>query len=180
MSKIENDHAKPALTDLIVGDLGISITQSRAHSIALFAFKTAVVFDHLARNRQPFFERSARHEFGRSLTLPLNVNMWLAGFSPAGKGNAHTGYHTGTLPNTGGISMYVCTYAVGHVVLQTVGCNASDVHQIMPKTKQFDGLSIPFWPEIPNGFIWPAGEVLQTVDDFDSFCMRWRDIEVTV
>lgn len=180
MSAIENNHARPSLADLITGKVEIPISQPRRNSIALFAFKTAVVFDHLVRNRQPFFERSARHEFRNSLTIPSNVSIWLAGFGPAGKGNAHTCYHTGILPNTNEITMYVCTYAVGHVVLQIVGCNAPVVRQIATKTTQFDGLSVPLWPELPAGFVWPAGEVLQTVDDFDSFSMRWRDLEITV
>jgi hypothetical protein len=180
MSKIENEHAKPSLADLIVGKLDIPISQSRAHSIALFAFKTAVVFDHLTRNREPFFERSVRHEFRNSLAIPPNVSMWLAGFLPAGKGNAHTGYHAGSFRETNDISMYVCTYAVGHVVIQIVGGNAPRVSQIRTKTKEFDSISVPIWPIVLEGFVWPVGSVLRTVDDFDSYSMRWKDLEVTI
>jgi hypothetical protein len=55
MSKIEGDHAKPSMEDLITGKLDIPIMQSRANSIALFGFKTAVVLDHLRRDPEPFF-----------------------------------------------------------------------------------------------------------------------------
>src|SRR5882672_4728774 len=41
MSRMEEFHAKPSMSDLIVGKLDIPIPQSRANSIALFAFKTA-------------------------------------------------------------------------------------------------------------------------------------------
>src|SRR5271154_5981831 len=44
MSDIENDHAKPAMTDLITGKVDVPITESKARSLALFGFKTAVVF----------------------------------------------------------------------------------------------------------------------------------------
>jgi hypothetical protein len=38
MSNIENQHAKPVMTDLIIGKVDIPIPQSSARSIALFAF----------------------------------------------------------------------------------------------------------------------------------------------
>ncbi|MGB8523552.1 MAG: hypothetical protein WCD43_11345 [Candidatus Acidiferrales bacterium] len=179
MSDIESSHAKPSLTDLIIGKMDFLITQSRARSIALFAFKTAVIFDHLARKREPFFLASSRHAFRESLTIPSNVQMWMAGFRPPGKGKAQTVYHTGNVPGKNSIEIYACTYAVGHLVIQIVGCNASEVSSIQPRLARFETLSVPFWPSLPDGFIWPAGDVLRTVDDLDAFSMRWRHLTVT-
>jgi hypothetical protein len=53
MSDIETEHAQPALTPLITGEMDIPIDLSRAHSMALFAFKTTVVLDHARRLREP-------------------------------------------------------------------------------------------------------------------------------
>ena len=55
MSDIENLHAKPAMADIILGKLDLAISQQRARSIAMFAFKSAVVLDHVSRGREPFF-----------------------------------------------------------------------------------------------------------------------------
>src|ERR1017187_10244882 len=49
MSDIESHHAKPALTPLITGEMDIPINLERAQSMALFAFKTAVILDHSQR-----------------------------------------------------------------------------------------------------------------------------------
>src|ERR1700677_4836142 len=49
MSEIESKHAKPVMTPLIKGDSAFPIGSSEAHSLALFAFKTAVVLDHAHR-----------------------------------------------------------------------------------------------------------------------------------
>ncbi len=60
MSEIEAHHAKPALTPLITGEMEIPIDLNRAQSMALFAFKTAVVLDHSQRDRVPFFSKRQR------------------------------------------------------------------------------------------------------------------------
>jgi hypothetical protein len=177
MSKIERKHAKPSMADLITGKLDIPIPRSRANSIALFCFKTAVVLDHLARNREPFFKRSCRHNFRTSLAIPPNVGMWMAGFGPFGKGEIHTGYFDGAASDTLQLKTYVCTYAVGHFVFQVAGYILHGFTWITPKSRDFNDLAVPFWPTIPEGFVWPPANVLRTVKDFDSFSMRWQTVE---
>lgn len=109
MSDIESNHAKPAMSDLIKGTPGILLSFSRTNSIALFAFKTAVVFDYMQRNRMPFFARSVRNQFRESLTVPPTVRMWMAGFVPNGRGRVLTLYHAGELPSANRFELYVCT-----------------------------------------------------------------------
>jgi hypothetical protein len=109
MSEIESKHAKPAMKDLIAGDLDIPVSQARARSIALFAFKTAVIFDHMKRDREPFFLRSVRHRFREHLAIPPQVRMWMARFVPMGKGEAHACYHEGEISLTNRLKLYVCT-----------------------------------------------------------------------
>jgi len=91
MSEIESKHAKPSMTDLIRLRWPLVIDEKRANSLAIFAFKTAVVFDHVARNRPPFFSRSARRQFRRHLAVPPMVRMWMAASSGLRRGSVLTG-----------------------------------------------------------------------------------------
>jgi hypothetical protein len=177
MSTIESQHAKPAMADLIVGKTGIPISQSRANSIALFAFKTAVIFDHVSRSREPFFSDAARHGFRETLTIPDNVRMWMAGFGPRGRGEVMTMYHEGRTPLGDAFQFYVCTYGVGHLVFQVVACKNLMARSFWPSAS-FESLAVPFWTHIPEGFVWPAANVLRSSGQFNSFSRQWNDIVV--
>lgn len=177
MSGIES-RAKSAMSDFILGRQG-PISQSCADSIALFAFKSAVVFDHIRRKREPFFSRSVRHGFRESFAIPASVRMFMAGFLPRGKGHVHTCYHEGALSATDRITLYVCTYAVGHFAFQVVGWKQYGHTTVTLQPREFRSLAVEFWPWIKNGATWPPVHVLQTVDDFDSFSSRWRNLTAT-
>ncbi len=180
MSAIENDHAKPAMTDLISGKVDIPIDEARAQSIALFAFKTAVVFDHMQRNQEPFFPGTIRHRFRESIAIPpTTVKMWMAGYLPTAKGEVLTFYSQGNLTPTNRLRLYVCTYAVGHFVFQVVAQRQQGFIPLGPAA-DYSGMAIPFWPtsELPKGFIWPPKAILRTVKDFSDFSERWRTINV--
>lgn len=178
MSDIEKWHAKPAMSDLIAGKTGISILQSRANSIALFAFKTAVILDYMALDREPFFDRLARHNFRLSHIIPDNVMMFMVGLSYRGRGDAHSGYFDGAASPTQHLRMYVSTFAVGHFGFEVVGHYTRGITRIDPRRRDFDSLVVPFWPFIQRGFVWPSASVLRTVRDFDLFSLRWRDVDV--
>jgi hypothetical protein len=178
MSAIENDHAKPSLSDLILGKVDIPIDRSRANSIALFAFKTAVVLDQLARDREPFFERSVRHEFRKSLTIPTNVRMWLAGFLPSGSGEICPAYHEGQLSPEKRIEMYVCTYTVERIVIQVVAYKQWGLRGFGGVEPNSNFSAIPLWPDIPDGFVWPPADILRTVADLNAFTDRWIKVDL--
>jgi hypothetical protein len=173
MSDIENEHAKPSLTDLILGRVDIPIDRSRANSIALFAFKTAVIFDHLARGRESFFERSVRHEFKKSLTIPTNVQMWLTGFLLTGRGEVCPAYHGAQLSPEKRIEMYVCTYTIERIVIQVVAYKQWGLWGFGGVEPNNNFFAIPLWPDIPDGFVWPPADILRTVADLDAFTDRW-------
>ena len=85
MSDIESTHAMPVMTPLIKGDSALPIGSSEAHSLALFAFKTAVVLDHAnRRDKTPFFSSRIRYSFRRDLVIPGTVQMWLCGYEGTG------------------------------------------------------------------------------------------------
>ena len=177
MSNIESQHAKPAMTDLISGKVGIPIPQPRARSIALFAFKTAVICDHMRRIHPiRFFPRQVRHRFKATLEIPHNVRMWFAGFLRRADGACLTIYHN--LPEPDGLDLYVCTYCVGHFVFQVVAERNPLSWHVSPADKRFENLAVPFWPRIPDGFVWPPKAVLMTARDFQDLANRWGRIHV--
>jgi hypothetical protein len=177
MGNIENDHAKPSMSELIAGKLDIPIDQKRANSIALFGFKTAVILDYVQRKPtpEPFFEESARYEFRKSLTIPYNVDMWLTGFASPGRGEVNTLYGEASPRPGKNLQLYVCTYAVEHLVIQIVSHKAKGIRDVATK---HDFAAIPFWPTIEDNFMWPPADVLRTVEDFDAFSDRWKTVDI--
>ena len=175
MNDIENQHAKPIMTDLIVGKTNIPIRQSGARSIALFAFKTAVILDHSQRGRQPFFSRRVRYAFREHLDIPRTLQMWMAGYAPRARADIHTSYHQGALSPTNPLELYVCTYAIGHFVFQLVARKQIGSTAFSPRSG-FEDIAVPLWPRVHPGFVWPATNVLRTVKEFDAFSMRWLDV----
>jgi hypothetical protein len=74
MSDIENNHAKPAMSELIVGNSDVPIETLRARSIALFCFKTAAVIDLISPLDAPFFRKGGWSTFTRQgLRLKFGV-----------------------------------------------------------------------------------------------------------
>lgn len=175
MSSLESVHAKPAMADLILGDKTLTISQTQARGLALFAFKTAVVADHMKRDRSPFYSRSVRHEFARSLRIPSDTQMWLAGFLPMSSGHIHSCYCEAMIDTKNRLSMHVCTYAVGHLVFQVVSGRCTVPLSLTPIVG-FEHVAVQFWPTIPNTISWPPQDVLRTKEDFDAFSERWRTI----
>lgn len=176
MSRLENEHAIPAITDLILGN-ALEMTKQKARSLALFALKTAVVFDHVQRDRTPFFSRHSRHRFAKCLAMPFGVQMWMAGFLPMGSGHVQSAYHQGFLGAANHLEMYVCTYAIGHLVFQVVAQRQRGFTAFSPNSR-FEHVAIPFWPVLAAGACWPPADVLRTVDDSDAFHDRWSVIGV--
>jgi len=176
MSKIENEHAKPAMTDLIRGTGDITISKSIARSIALFAFKTAVVFDHMQKERGPFFHRIIRDRFRESCEISPTIRMWMTAYSPSGSGAVHTCYHEGRHTLSGRIELYICTYAVGHFVFQ-VCAERGPMRAYLTPRPDFEDLAIPFWPSVPKETTWPPPAALSSAVDFHKFSIRWNEVE---
>jgi hypothetical protein len=172
MGRVENDHAKPAMLDLLLDKPNVKIDKIRARSIALFAFKTAVIFDHIAKDRPYFFDPPTRHEFAKSHTIPANVAMWLTRFGVRGHGEANTAYHAGSPTPERSIEMYVLTYSVEALVLQVVTHKVKGVSQFSPDN-EFS--AIPFWPDLPNvDIFWPPSLSLNSAAEFNDFSDRWQ------
>lgn len=176
MSAIEQKHAEPVLTALIEGKEVVPISASRARSLAIFTFKTAVVLDyaHKASN-ESFFSSRIRTAFRQHLTIPNYTNMWMAGFQGnRAKVALHSAHYSGQLTPTQPISMYVFTCALGHLVLQLAHVKAFGVFQFEPR----EGLEmmVRFWPDVPKNLTWPFPANLTTKEEFVALENCWQNI----
>jgi hypothetical protein len=179
MSDIESQ-AKPVLSQFILGEAQ-AMSQSQADSIALFAFKSAVIFDHIRFDHAPpFFSRSARRGFRKERAIPATVRMFLGGYLPRGKGEVLSCYHEGALSSTDQIVLYVCTYAAGHLVFQVVGQKQRGFTTVSLQPRTLGSFGVEFWPWVAGGIAaWPPPSVLQNAQQFDSFSSRWRNLIAT-
>lgn len=180
MSDIEAQHAEPAMTGLIRLERSMVLDRKRVHSLALFAFKTAVVFDHIARNRPPFFLKEIRHRFRQDLSIPpMLVQMWMAASKGLRTGEVITFYSEGQIAKENLLKMYVCTYSVGNLVFQVVSQRQQGFTSFGP-VPGHEYLSVPFWPldDLLDNFNWPPSAILRSDDEFLDYATRWRTLSV--
>ena len=180
MSEIENDHAKPVLTPLIKGINNIPIGPKEAGSIALFAFKTAVILDFAQRPTSPFFSKRLRRAFKAHLSIPVDVNMWMCAYANSrNRGDVRTHYGEGKSIDGYGIQTYVCTCAFGHFAFQVLTVKQIGRANIRP-IRNLKNLTVKFWPKIGGNIIWPPPFALQSIADFDAFATNWKDVVISV
>jgi hypothetical protein len=169
MSDIENRHAKPTMTPLIKGDVKIPIRQSEARSLALYAFKTAVILDHTQRDREPFFSRRIRQAFRNGLDIPQSVRMWMGAYLPGDlRVNYDVGYWNGNIAPAYPVQQFVLTCGIGCFAFQVVAVKQMRSIKLNPLLG-FEDLAIPFWPNLIKSFVWPAREACGAVRSFSSF-----------
>jgi hypothetical protein len=180
MSDIEAQHAKPVLTPLITGQQEIPIGLPAARSIALFAFKTALVLDSVYnRGKETFFDRSQRYKFKEELSIPASVRMWLCPYAGNRTGGRFVPlFLKEQFPSGNYLEMYICTFALGHIAVQVVSAKVSGIVTIDP-TLNLESLAVPFWPELYPGYVWPGNVALLSRQEFISFAYRWGNVKVT-
>jgi hypothetical protein len=176
MSDIESLHAKPSLTPLVTGKFDIPITPAIARSIAIFAFKTAVVIDCSNRRAGPFFSRHLRHAFRRSLFIPNFVAMWFCPYA-SHRWSVHvkSAYHDGKTTSGDPFHFYACTVALGNFCFQTLAVKQLGSSSFRAHTHLPEDVAVPFWPTttIPAGYVWPHNRALGSMRDFGAFAGRW-------
>jgi hypothetical protein len=178
MSLLEEKHAKPAMKDLILSDRIASLYPDRLKSIANFAFKSAVISDHMSLPvRSPFFSTTARHAFAASLEIPHGVRIWVAALKKTGFGLFRPVYHAN--PTTGmRVELYAFTFAVGFLIFQVLahrwldGATSGIVPTQNPRWNRF---SIPAWPCNGNTLFWPPKKQLD-IDWANEFSLRWQHV----
>jgi len=177
MSDIEGE-SKRVVTPLITGERQVAITPEVARSIAVYAFKTAVIIDHARRDRTPFFSRRIRHAFRRSRFIPNFVYMWMSPFAEHRDVlRFKSVYNEGTAPTGHYLNMYTCTCAFGHFAFQVLAFYQSG-NATLQSNERFNQIAVPFWPQLAPNYVWPRVPMLTADSDFADFAMRWRNITI--
>jgi hypothetical protein len=175
MSDIEYLHAKPAMSDLILGKRVQEITAAQAHSISLFAFKTAVIANHMLPENEEFFDISDRYSFRESLFIPSKVGMWLLGFAPENAGGIRSVNVYFPDKNAPKLTLNICSFYVGQFGFQVVSLKSLTVTQIQSLPTP-DNLTVLFYPTLTSGISWPRSTVLGR-EVFDNFAYRWNSVK---
>jgi hypothetical protein len=107
---------------------------------------------------------------------PNNVNMWFCGYKGhRGGGQFKTAYMKGAAsPSDHGL-MYVCTCAIGCLVLQILAVKQIGNARFSP-LGGFESLGVPFWPAVPRDYVWPPRFALDGISQFEAFADRWRNV----
>ena len=186
MSNLESQHAKPAMGGMILFPTPTALSTENLVSITLFAFKTAVIGDHVQRNKLPFFPVSTRYEFAETLRLPLGFHVWIGCIDETDPyhGVFRRRYWKTPPKIANGFKLYVCTWGIGRFLLQAATIFPSDdainselVFHLMQHQK-WDSFSIPIWPMLNGPIIakWPpAGHLGHNL--LDEFCDRGLNMQ---
>lgn len=171
MSRLENDFAKPAMADLILGNRMSELSKRRARGLSLFAFKTAVIANRSLPESEWFFETSNRYIFRQSLTIQPNVAMFLVGMADSSHGVILS--HNVSYPD---LSLNVCSFCVGHLGFQVVSGK-----RVRIGARNFQSIPTPpdlvarFYPALDQ-ISWPRKKILG-IQAFNDFGARWNAIK---
>jgi hypothetical protein len=185
MSALENA-TKAVTEEMIVNGRSVSLPPNGIVTIAAFAFKTAVVVDHMNMRaaRRPFagsfFEPATRQRFRRSLALPEDIHIWLAEFrSKASAAGCLRSYYfknkTGPWKD---FHFFVVTYVVGHLIFQIVCPRCAKIYRPrlpfppLAQEPKWDAASVLMWPNYGFPVSWPPPQYFGD-DSIDTFSYRW-------
>jgi hypothetical protein len=185
MSDLENQ-TKAVAKEMIVSGGSVSLPPSGVATLAAFAFKTAVIFDHMnirSANRPfpgTFFSPKTRQRFRESLELPEGVHIWLARFvsKAAAAGRSRSDYFKYKAGPWKDFSFFTVTYAVGYLIFQVV---CSRWAKVSPRSQPFpvviqhskwNAASVLLWPNQGLPVSWPPPQHFSD-DTIDAFCNRW-------
>ncbi len=192
MSDLENEHAKPAMRDLIVSDSPDQLGPERIYSITVFAYKAALIGHLLQRKVSPFFPASVftfrnLRRFADKLALPTGIQVWVGciGVDDPRHGVFRMRYSKTPSGATNGFKLYICTFGLGRFVLQLVASEWTNGRQrrlsfpMLTQDPVWNGCAFQVWPMPPRGLVvdWPPVQHISggRMDDFSD---RWKRIAV--
>jgi hypothetical protein len=177
MSDIEAS-ARTTLSHIIRDGAPVSLLPRGITALARFAFKCAVVSNHMSPDGGgPFFSSFIRRRFKESLEIPSGVEMWVGAFQGFYKygGLFNSRYVKSDADATHDLGFYVFTFAAGHLAFQVVAKKWTQLHhaaRTLPSVhfeSIWDQAAIRFWPNqhgLPAS--WPPTHYLDsdTIQDF--------------
>jgi hypothetical protein len=188
MSDLENQHAKPAMQELILSDAPVALAPERIYSITVFAFKAAVIGHYMQRRKSRFWPSSVFapaniRSFVSSLKIPLGVQLWIGCIASDDLRNGVFRLRYSKTPSgaTKGFRLYVCTFGLGRFIWQLVASEWTNGRlrrasvPTLTQAREWNPVSIPVWPMPRSGIYagWPPFQHLRA-DLMDAFSDRWQ------
>jgi hypothetical protein len=188
MSDLEQQ-MKSVAKDMIVDASPALLVPADISTIAAFAFKTAIIYDHLnmGEGRRPlkgtFFSPKTRQDFRCHLKIPDGVHIWLAKFvsRAARAGRLRGGYFNFKRGPRKDFRFFVVTYATGHFAFQILCSRWRGRHKAKvspPRVIQhprWSRASVLMWPNEGQPVGWPPPQHF-TDGSIDAFADRWEVI----
>jgi hypothetical protein len=175
MSRAENNFAKPAMTDLILGNRIGAFSKKRAYGLSIFAFKTAVIANHSLPKSEWFFPPSDRYAFRESFAVPPNVTMFIFGMERSTSGEIRSFNVSYPDQRNGDITLNVCSFCIGQLGFQVISARAFNSGKIQSLPTPPD-ITSRFYPTLDEKFSWPRRRVLSK-QAFNDFALRWTKIK---
>src|ERR1700674_2181928 len=167
MSDLEGA-AKSCMQGMILSADRTEITPACIVTMASYAFKAAVIGDHMQRKKKPFFSFEARRHFRRSLSLPPGIQVWVGCISELDPHHAiyrmKYGYTSPKISH--GYYLYTFTWGVGRLVIQLAALKTKstrfrrDTPPPFAGHKFWDQYAIPIWPSDGSTVAWPPQQHL--------------------
>ena len=126
MSDIEGS-ARVTLSNIIRDGAPVSLLSRGVVSLARYAFKCAIIGNHMSfEDGRPFFSSHIRRTFRETLGIPDGVYMWLADFRGAHRvsGRYSSLYAKPPAGPFDHLDFYIFTFAAGRLALPLGGLNS--------------------------------------------------------
>jgi hypothetical protein len=173
MADVENNHAKPCISDMVLSKAAITLDISCLVSISIFIFLKSVVSDHV-QSKEPFFSMRVRRAFRQSLALPP-TQVWLGCidiFEPEyAVSRMKYSYSVATI--SPGHHFYTYTWSVGHLLIQMVASRSKSTRfRMFPvfidQGPDWARYALPIWPPPALSIVWPPPQHFShsLVDEF--------------
>ena len=177
MSDLESKHAEPTTKSMILRDAAVALSTEHLTSIAISAFKTAVIGDHMQRNKLPFFSAQDRHTFASTLRTPFGFHVWIGCISAIDRNHGvfRRRYWNTPPERADGFKLYMSTWGIGRFITQTIAVRPNNDETLfhVGQSEKWNSFAIPVWPMLAEPIVaeWPPPLYLGD-DLLDEFCDR--------
>ena len=163
MSDVTNQ-IRQTFSELILNGAPVCVLPAGVELLAAFAFMKSVVADHGARRDEPFYTRAVRERFREMLTIPTDVQVWIAAYQGAQRYSGRFSTNYLKVENRGplyGVEFYSFTYVVGQLVLQTLTPRWKDIRRrgrpipLLDPSPSWNPAVSRVWPSDRGPVTWP-------------------------
>jgi len=179
MSELES-RAKPVIEPLL-DDAPHVLAADHQRTLAVWAVKSAMVFEALRLNHPWVFTHEERTQLRESSTLPPRTKVWIAKcINLTGPCCAASDLFNKAPASTDQERAYVTTMAFGPLAIQVLNFrlpyivpDSVDITTAL-RPGPWDSVAAQVWPHLQPLVSWPATMGLGGEAGFSAFCDRWK------